>query len=183
MNIKTLAIAALFAFSATAAMASPVVSTIVLPAGSSASKSADFAITHTTKGAFTDTFYFTGLDGFALVNGTLFTMGKGRSDIDFTSATLNGLDFIFELTAANGIADYIEDGTLARALLSGPFTLVVNGIAGANWTGGAAVAATYSANFNFQAQPEPATVPEPASLALLGLAAAAALVATRRRVR
>lgn len=183
MNIKTLAIAALFAFSATAAMASPVVSNIVLPAGNSASKSADLSVTHTTKGAFTDTFYFTGLDGFALVNGTLLTMGKVKNDIDFTSATLNGLNFTFELTAYNGLADYFEDGTLASSLLTGPFTLIVNGVAGADWTGTGAVAATYSANFNFQAQPQPATVPEPASLALLGLAAAAALFATRRRVR
>jgi hypothetical protein len=175
--------AALLAFSATTAVATPVVtaplvSQVSLSAGANGSQSAIFGTTHLKAGLFTDTFYFADTATLALVNGGLSTIGLAAAfDIDFITATLNGIAFDFRKTALLRVFEAKEIGMFTNQELFSPFTLIVNGRAGQGLADGSAIAASYSGNLNVT------NVPEPSSFALLAVGlAGAGWVARSRRV-
>jgi hypothetical protein len=184
--------AALLAFSATTAVATPVVTMastqrVSLSVGANGSQSAMFGTTHLKAGLFTDTFFFADTASLALVNGGLSTIGFSAAfDIDFITATLNGVAFDFTKTTKFGVFEALERGKFTNQELFSPFTLIVNGRAGQGLTDGAAIAATYSGNLNvsrvFQVS-QVSQVPEPSSFALLAAGlVGAAFVSRRRRV-
>jgi hypothetical protein len=178
MNIRAVFSAVLLAFSATAAVAAPLVTQVTLLPDANGGLSAMFGTTHLTAGLFTDTFYFADATTLALVNGGLSTIGvTAASDIDFITATLNGVAFDFTKTVKFGVIDAKEVGRFTNQDLFSPFTLIVTGRAGQGLTDGATIAASYSGNLNVT------NVPEPGSLALLAVGlAGAAFVSRRRRV-
>jgi hypothetical protein len=184
--------AALLAFSATTAVATPVVTMastqrVSLSVGANGSQSAMFGTTHLKAGLFTDTFFFADTASLALVNGGLSTIGFSAAfDIDFITATLNDVAFDFKKISLGRAFEAFEIGKFTNQELFSPFTLIVNGRAGQGLTDGAAIAATYSGNLNVSRVTQVSQVPEPSSFALLaaGLAglAGAAFVSRRRRV-
>lgn len=102
-----------------------------------------------TAGSFTDTFTFT-LPGITSADVSVVTIGTGSADIDFTTGTLNGLPLTLT-TDSGGFIEILY--TPAPFAVSGPLTLIINGISGSN--------ASYSGTLNVS------VVPEPGSLALM----------------
>jgi hypothetical protein len=105
--------------------------------------SAHLGATHTT-GNFSDTFTFT---NYSAASGTVWGSlinNAGWSDVDFTSATLNGVDVsTADLGPLSILAIFGQDVT-------GPLTLVVNGtVTGA--------VASYGGEVSVSAVPEPST--------------------------
>jgi PEP-CTERM motif len=111
-----------------------------------------FSALHTA-GSFTDTFTFT-LPGITSADASLVTIGAGVADIDFTSATLNGLPLVLT-TDAGGFVELLY--TPSPFAVTGPLTLIVQGVSGAN--------ASYSGTLNVTVVPEPGSV----ALMLAGL--------------
>jgi hypothetical protein len=112
---------------------------------------AGFSSVHTVAGAFMDTFTFTpDIAGF--FNGSLITTAQGASsNINFTSATINGVAYDFSPNGAN------EYGFTNVAFGAGPFILQLFGIAAPDLAPGTNIAASYSGTINVSAVPEPET--------------------------
>jgi hypothetical protein len=144
MKMKSLALAAMLTLSAAGAYAEDVTKDILLSEGPPGTYSAGFDVLHTVAGVFTDTITFQpSVTGWT--NGSLVTISTGPvTNIDFTSASINGLTFAFNSTPGGG-----EYGFTLPGFLTGPLVLTVMGTAGAN--------ASYGGTLNVSAVPEPET--------------------------
>jgi hypothetical protein len=152
MKIKPLILAGVLALSATGALAEDFVFTIPLSGPSAASNyTAGFDVEHLVAGAFVDTFTFTpSISGW--VNGSLITTSLGSYDnINFTSATLNGINYVF---GPNGPDEFAFSPT---EFASGPLILKIFGIAGPALAAGTPITASYAGTVNISAIPEPET--------------------------
>jgi hypothetical protein len=139
-------------------------------------QAAVFGIVHTSAGLFTDTFNFVSASNSGEVTASLGTLGFTKStDIDFLSATLNGLAFDFLKFNLLGVLESSEAAWFSDDALAGPFQLIVSGRAGQGLADGAAISASYAGTFNLENE-----VPEPSGLALT-LGGLMAVVAARRR--
>jgi len=144
------------------------------PAASDGSISGTFGDTGIAFGDFTDVFTFTLPDGVTSADITS-TMQDMSTNIDFTSADLNGHAFFFE---PNGKHEhgYVDDVLVT----SGIQTLTVHGTSGGN--------GSYAGTIAFSSAPPIVTggggVPEPAAWALMiiGFGGAGAMVRAKRRV-
>ncbi|MBO9689507.1 FxDxF family PEP-CTERM protein [Roseateles chitosanitabidus] len=168
MNLfARLTLAAALAAGAVAAQASVVTAeqTVALQSGTNANTlTAGFSTVHTVAGEFVDTFTFTGWNFQSWVNGSLTTIGStAMLDIDFVTATLNGVSYKFSVTPMGRNPDGIEQGNLANFATNGPLVLTVHGYAGSGLAAGTAINASYSGTVNVT------KIPEPASMALAGL--------------
>jgi hypothetical protein len=107
-----------------------------------------FTVTHTT-GSFTDTFTFSPTLPSSIVSAVLTSIGfNAVTNINFSTVTLNGVG----LNVVNGVVDTAT--TLNELNLTGPLTMIVSGVSGAN--------ASYSGTINVTA-----AVPEPETYALM----------------
>ena len=111
-----------------------------------------FGAIHTDDIAFVDTHVFD-VAGAVSANVSLITIGDGGNAIDFLGADLNGISLSL---SPNG---FLETGSLADSLFTGPLVLTVRGRSGA----GGGTFASYSGTLNV------AYAPEPSPLLLLGL--------------
>jgi hypothetical protein len=152
MKIKPLILASALAFCAAGAFAENITVTVPLTGPTDdSSYTAGFSVAHLVAGAFSDTFTFTpSVSG--LVNGSLITTSfKSSDNINFTSATLNGVAYAFSPNGPN------EFGFSPVDFASGPLVLKVFGIAAPLLAAGTSIAASYSGTLNVSAVPEPAT--------------------------
>lgn len=168
--------AALAASAAAQATPVPADQVVALQASKTgATQTATLKSIHTVAGEFVDTFTLTGVDGWAKVNASLTTLGSTQAlDIDFVSATLNGIAYSFTKGSLGLNPDGVETASFVNTLLSSPLVLTVHGYAGAGLATGTAINASYAGTFNVSQVPEPATL----TLALAGLIGAAVI---RRR--
>lgn len=189
MSLRQIFTALLLVTAGTAALSSPIVTLVSTvnvavksgASGAAGAQTAGFSSKHATAGLFTDTFTFMSSGEFAFINGSLTTIGSTpKSDIDFISASLNGIGFILFKTDDEGVFESTETALFAKASLTGPYILVVNGRAGEGLPDGTRIAATYGGTFNLADGSR--AVPEPASSALVSLGLAGLGFARRRRV-
>lgn len=171
MRLKSLVLATALALAATGALAENVSVTIPLAGPSSGNNyTAGLDAVHVVAGAFEDTFTFTpSISGW--LNGSLVTTSFGTSDdINFTSASINGINFVF---GPNGPSEFsfspVEYAT-------GPLVLKVFGIAAPLLAAGTSIAASYAGTINVSAVPEPETY-----AMLLGGLALIGFMAKRRK--
>lgn len=164
-----------------AALAAPVAATqsVALQSGEqSETQTAPFSAVHKVAGEFIDTYVFTGIDRWAMVNGSLTTIGLSAPfDIDFISAVINGVSFSFSKSTLSGKAQALEIGSLNDIRVSGPLVLQIRGRAGEGLRDGAAINASYAGTLNVT------QLPEPGSLALTALALGAIALVRRQRLR
>lgn len=176
-----LTLVALLATSA-AAQAAPVLAeqSVALQASKTGTtQTATLKSVHTVAGEFIDTFTLTGLDGWAKINASLTTLGSSQMlDIDFVSASINGVAYSLTKSLLGSNPDGIESGSFANTLLSAPLVLTVHGYAGAGLAAGTPINASYSGTFNVT---QVSQVPEPASLALVMAGLTGVLVSRRRK--
>jgi hypothetical protein len=148
--------------------------------------SAPFAATHLQAGAFTDTFSFGSFATPVDVNASLVTFATSAAqNIDFVSASLNGVAFQFSRSTVAGFADARELGKLVTTRLDAgvPLVLTVTGHAAALLPSGFNPGASYTGTLNLVPSVV-AQVPEPGTYALwLAGLAAVGVVARRRAVR
>ena len=112
------------------------------------SGTAYFGALHTDNAPFTDTFDFNVL-GPVLASASLITIGlTPAQNVDFTSATLNGVALSLSPT---GVAEAAF--TFAELGLTGPLQLVVMGTTGA----GGGFSSSYAGTVNVTQIPEPGT--------------------------
>jgi hypothetical protein len=160
---------AAFSVASVAAQATPVLAeqAVALQAGkSTATQTATFKAVHTVAGEFIDTFTLSGVDGWARINASLTTLGSTQAlDIDFVSATINGVAYSLNKSVLGTNPDGVETASFINTLLSTPLVLTVHGYAGAGLAAGSAINASYSGTFNATQVPEPATL----ALAVAGL--------------
>jgi len=152
MKLKPLILATALAFTAMGAYAEDQVYDVPLTGPSAeGTYTASFNAVHAVAGAFVDTFTFTpSIAGF--LNGSLVTTAANpATDINFTSATVNGIAFNFSPTGAN------EWGFTDVAFSAGPIVLKLFGIAAPDLAPGTAVTASYAGTLNISAVPEPET--------------------------
>lgn len=171
MKLKSLVAAATLAFAAGGAFAEDFNVPVTFQAGANGGYSAGFNVTHLQAGSFTDTFTFTpAVDGQATAS--VITIAQSAdsawSNIDFTSATLNGNPLTLMSMGTS------ETGILLPTDVTGPLTLVVTGMAGAGLDAGASISASYAGTLN--AIPEPSTL----ALALAGIGVIGMVVRRRR---
>ncbi len=140
MNVKSLLVSAALTLGTAGVFANDLVAS-----PSFSGLTSTFSALHTA-GAFTDTFTFATSGSFT-ADAVLVTIGAGVADIDFTSATLNGLPLTLT-TDAGGFVELLY--TPAAFSVSGPLTLKIFGTSGAN--------ASYSGTLNVSAVPEPGTI-------------------------
>ncbi|MFX1680875.1 FxDxF family double-cut PEP-CTERM protein [Mitsuaria sp. CC2] len=184
MTLKTRFLAAaLVAAAVSAAHAAPVTAaqSVALKSGTTVdTKTAGFTINHLVAGEFVDTFTFTGMDRWGLVNASLTTSAQqARFNIDFISATVNGQTVNFSRTALGSFQGGFEFGRMDDDLLSGPLVLTVRGYAGQGLAPGSAISASYSGTINVTQVPEPGSM----ALAALGLFGMGVVVRRRRATR
>jgi hypothetical protein len=160
MKIRLLLAAIALAFSSATASAANFTQNITITGDA-----ASFGQAHVgTAGAFTDTYFFTGITGAYNVNLALFSFGiNAAQNIDFTSVFLNG-----NALDVSNVGFLSTAATPTDILTNSPFTLVVNGVAGRN--------ASYSGNINVAA-----VVPEPKSYSLMLAGLCLVGFAVRRR--
>ena len=140
-------------------------------------QAAVFGIVHTSAGLFTDTFNFATASNSGEVTASLGTIGFTKStDIDFISATLNGLAFDFIKLNLARVVESSEAAWFSDDALTGPYQLIVTGRAGQGLADGAAISASYAGTFNLETE-----VPEPSGLGLTLVGLLAIAAATRRR--
>ena len=111
MSLRQILSALLLAAAGSAAVASPVLTNAnaALKTGVNGGQTAGFSMKHDAAGLFTDTFTFLSSADFASINGSLTTIGASMSsDIDFISATLNGIDFSFFKSNDGGVIESTE---------------------------------------------------------------------------
>jgi hypothetical protein len=151
MNKMTAALLAL-PFAIAAASPAMAATALTLNPGPNGTQSVGFDKTIATPGSFSETFTFT-LPSAGTTSASLVTIAVNRlTNIDFTSATLNGNAFTFsptgtfEFGSANGIST-----------MAGLQTLVVNGVSGGN--------GSFGGNISFA--PAGGAIPEPATWALM----------------
>lgn len=152
MKIKPLILAAALALTAAGAFAENQVFDIPLTGPSpQGAYTAGFEVQHVVAGAFEDTFTFIpSVSGF--LKGSLITTGANHHDnINFTSASVNGIVYALSPTGVN------EWGFTDVAFGAGPLILKVFGIAGPALAAGSNIAASYSGTLNVSAVPEPET--------------------------
>jgi hypothetical protein len=171
MKLTSLVAAATLAFAAGGAFAEDFNVPVTFQAGANGGYSAGFNVTHLQAGSFTDTFTFTpSVDGQATAS--VITIAQSAdsawSNIDFTSATLNGNALTLMSMGTS------ETGFLLPTDVTGPLTLVVTGVAGAGLDAGASISASYAGTLN--AIPEPSTL----ALALAGIGVIGMAVRRRR---
>ncbi|MDP3663993.1 MAG: FxDxF family PEP-CTERM protein [Nitrosomonas sp.] len=147
MRFKLLAVASAFAFASTNSLANDVDNDITAVGGTNF-----FGVVHTDSFDFTDTFTFNVTPSSSpwLADASLVTTNLGSSvhNIDFTSASLNGVPLTLSPTG-----DF-EFGNLSTTnFLNGPLILTVTGHSGAE--GGQF--ASYSGTMNISLVPEPET--------------------------
>lgn len=151
---KTLALAGLMAMSSLAAHAEDFTQSVPFELDGDTVNvgSAVFGVTHLQAGAFTDTFTFTGISAGTLT-ASLLTFGfTPNTDLNFTSVSLNGIDFT---VGASGALELVSGGP--HVVTTGPLTLTVKGIAGPMLSAGSAITASYAGSVNVSPVPEPAT--------------------------
>jgi hypothetical protein len=120
MKLQSIALAAILSTAFGGAMAENYTSpTIVLEAGA-ANWSADFGTTHTV-GDFTDTYTFSYSGVFAEATGFASNLQNKKSNIDFTSATLNGVALALDNGAKYSTIDFTD------LPVNGQLTLVITG--------------------------------------------------------
>lgn len=184
MKLKNLVMAALMAVSSASALAEDLNQIVNLVAGANGNFSAPTTATHLLAGPFTDTFNLGVVPFDANINASLNTIGLSAiQDIDFISATLNGIPFSFQRTdlpfGATTIVAAIETGTLPTTLFAAgtPLLLTITGFAGEGFNTNATVAASYSGTVNVVPVPEPGS----AMMFIAGFAAIGWLVRRRSR--
>jgi opacity protein-like surface antigen len=152
MKLKPLVIAAALALTAAGAYAEDHVFDIPLTGPSpQGSYTAGFESVHTSAGAFVDTFTFTPTVA-GMLEGSLVTTSSGpATNINFTSATINGIAFNFSPIGDN------EWGFTGVHFSSGPLVLKLFGVAGPDVTAGSSITASYGGTLNVSAVPEPET--------------------------
>ncbi|MDH0868377.1 FxDxF family PEP-CTERM protein, partial [Mitsuaria sp. GD03876] len=180
LTTRLLAAAALGAASLTAALAAPVTAaqSVALQQGATAdTKTAGFSIVHSVAGEFIDTFTFSGIDRWGMVNASLTTIGMSAAfDINFVSAVINGATYSFSRTKMGNFNNALEIAALPDVRLSGPLVLTVRGYAGQGLAAGTAISASYSGTVNVTQVPEPGTL----ALAVLALLGGGLILARRR---
>jgi hypothetical protein len=152
MKMKSFVLVAALALSAASAYAENKSYDITLTGPSPENAyTAGFVGLHSVAGAFEDTFTFTpDVSGF--FKGSLVTTSSGKtSNINFTSATINGVSYAFSPTGDN------EFGFSDLTFGTGPFILKLFGVAGPDLKPGTKINASYSGTLNISAVPEPAT--------------------------
>jgi hypothetical protein len=151
MKTKSLIFAAVLACSAFSASAENKTYDITLTGPAQGSYTAGFVGLHTVAGAFEDTFTFTP-DVAGFFNGSLITTASNNAtNINFTSATINGVSYAFSPNGNN------EWGFTDIAFGTGPFILKLFGVAAPDLAPGTSIAASYSGTLNVSAVPEPET--------------------------
>lgn len=123
-----------------------------------------FGAVHVDGDDFVDTFTFV-IDDALSASVSLITIGSGASNIDFTSADLNGIALTL---TPNG---FLETGSLATTLVSSPLVLTVRGTSDA--AGG--IFASYSGTINVS------VIPEPSVALMMGLGLSGLALASRRK--
>lgn len=142
MKLKHLAVAAAILGFSTGALANDITDNIVVVGNTTF-----FGAFHTDNFAFTDVFNFNNVLGPVVVDTSLITTGVGGFNIDFISATLNGVPLFLSPTGVT------EIGIINGLPLTGPLQLIVTGTTGA----GGGSFATYSGTLNVVPIPEPGT--------------------------
>jgi len=144
MKLKHFAVAIAIVGFSSGALANNVNNTIAVSGGT-----IFFGALHTDSDPFTDTFDFNNVIGSVLASASLVTIGfTPAQNVDFTSATLNGVPLSLTPTGV------VESAfTLAELGLTGPLQLVVTGTTGA----GGGIFSSYSGTVNVTAIPEPGT--------------------------
>ncbi len=181
LTTRLFAAAILTAAAASTALAAPVTAaqSVALQQGASAdTKTAGFSIVHSTAGEFVDTFTFTGIDRWGMVNASLTTIGMSAAfDINFVSAVLNGATYNFTRSTMGGYRNALEIAALPDARLSGPLVLTVRGYAGQGLAAGTPISASYPARSTSRRSPSRARC----ALAVLALLGGGLIVARRRQ--
>jgi hypothetical protein len=151
MKLKPLVIAAALALTAAGAYAENQTFDVPLSGPVQGNYTAGFTANHTVAGAFEDTITFTP-DVTGLLNGSLVTTAlSAATNIDFTSASINGINYSFSPTGIN------EFGFTDVAFATGPLVLKLFGVAAPDLAAGSTISASYAGTLNISAVPEPET--------------------------